>query len=129
MLYTSYFDNIDHIRHLHPNMVFVSIAGCAPRNYCGLQYRDLAPKYNWWKEWHEKFSGNLNSIDSIRFYTDCYYKTVLDKLDALTVMSHFMSFEHSCMLCYESPNMFCHRHLVSEWLTKNGFFIEEFSYG
>lgn len=109
-------------------MVFISIAGYAPKEYNGLQYKNLAPKYLWWKEWHDKFHNDLNSYESKAFYKDKYYKTVLDKLDVIDVMKHFMEFEHSCMLCYEKPPDFCHRHIVAEWLTKNGFFIEEFTY-
>jgi uncharacterized protein (DUF488 family) len=26
-----------------------------------------------------------------------------------------------CLLCYEIPVMFCHRHLVAKWFTEHGF--------
>jgi hypothetical protein len=26
-----------------------------------------------------------------------------------------------CLLCYEIPGMFCHRHLVAKWFTEHGF--------
>ena len=29
------------------------------------------------------------------------------------------------LICYEKPSDFCHRHLVAEWLNKNGFKCEE----
>ena len=128
MLYTSYFANMYHMQHIHPTMVFVSIAGRAPNMYNGLQYKDLAPKYSWWIEWKDKYHSNPNSYESKIFYRDKYYETVLNKLNALDVMKHFMTFDDVCMLCYEKPTDFCHRHLVAEWLTKNGFFIEEFTY-
>ena len=30
------------------------------------------------------------------------------------------------LVCYEKPSDFCHRHLVADWLNKNGFECKEF---
>ena len=30
------------------------------------------------------------------------------------------------LLCYEKPDDFCHRHLVADWLNKNGYKCEEY---
>ena len=32
---------------------------------------------------------------------------------------------HVVLLCYEKRGDFCHRHLVADWLNKNGFNCEE----
>lgn len=32
---------------------------------------------------------------------------------------------HIALVCYEKPTDFCHRHLVAEWLCKNGFECHE----
>lgn len=32
---------------------------------------------------------------------------------------------HIALLCYEKPDDFCHRHLVADWLRKNGYECEE----
>jgi uncharacterized protein (DUF488 family) len=33
-----------------------------------------------------------------------------------------------CLLCYEKPGDFCHRHIVAEWLHNNlGVHVEEFN--
>ena len=129
MFYTSYFGNINRIKSIYPDMTFISIAGYAPKSYTGYQYKQLAPKYIWWKEWHDKFQDNLESEESKKFYTDKYYETVLSKLDVIDVVKHFLEFKTICLLCYELPYKFCHRHIVADWLHKNGYFIEEFSIG
>lgn len=33
-----------------------------------------------------------------------------------------------CLICFEKPTDFCHRHLVADWLTKNGFQCEEYKF-
>lgn len=32
---------------------------------------------------------------------------------------------HICLICYEKPSDFCHRHLVAEWLNECGFECRE----
>lgn len=31
-----------------------------------------------------------------------------------------------CLICYEKPNDFCHRHLVADWFRENGYEAVEF---
>ena len=52
MIYTGYFDKID--EYEQKGLVPVSIAGKAPENYHGFEYRKLAPKYDWWQKWHDE---------------------------------------------------------------------------
>ena len=33
-----------------------------------------------------------------------------------------------CLICYEKPSDFCHRHLVADWLNKNGFECKEYEF-
>ena len=33
---------------------------------------------------------------------------------------------HIVLLCYEKPEDFCHRHLVREWLCRNGYHAMEY---
>lgn len=32
---------------------------------------------------------------------------------------------HIALVCYEKPSDFCHRHLVAQWLSQNGFKCKE----
>ena len=122
MLYTSYFAKL---KSLPDNVIPISICGKAPEWYKGLQYKKLAPKYDFFMKWKENHDNE--------YYTKCFNEQILNKLDAYTVV---MELKHLCdkslwdkvdicLICYEKPSDFCHRHLVADWLNKNGFNCEE----
>lgn len=120
MYYTSYFANI---KNLPPDVVPIAICGKSPEGYKGLEYKKLAPSWSIYSEW--KYQHHNNSI-----YIDRFYKEILDKLDPLVVEQELlnrvvrgMSF---CLICYEKPNDFCHRHIVADWMRKAGINIQEF---
>jgi uncharacterized protein (DUF488 family) len=83
----------------------VSIAGKAPDWYTGREYKQLAPKYWFFKKY--KDDGDE------KFYTEQYKKEVLDQLDPKKVFEELG--ENSVILCWEKSGKFCHRHLVAEW--------------
>lgn len=121
MIYTSYFGKL---KSLPDTIVPISICAKAPDWYEGLQYKKLAPKWNFFKEWQENHDNN--------YYIKCFDEQVIGKLDAYTVLmelSKLAGFENRhndiCLICYEKPGDFCHRHLVADWLTKNGFECKE----
>jgi len=106
---TSYFDK-------YSGTNTVSIAGQCPSWYTGRQYKKIAPKYVWWKKWHD---GEYTDEQ----YTQLYYETVLTKLDAQEVYDEIG--EDSVVLCHEPGELtptgkyiFCHRHIVSAWFKK-----------
>ena len=86
----------------------VSIAGKSPDWYIGREYKKLAPKYWFFKKYKE--DGDEE------FYTEQYYKEVLDKLDPLEVYEELD--RDAIILCWENKNEFCHRFIVAEWLSK-----------
>jgi len=124
MIYTSYFAKL---KSLPDNIVPISICGKAPDWYKGLQYKKLAPKYDFFMEWKKNHDND--------YYIKCYNEQVLDKLDILTVIRNLIDLTISarqtnkaiCLICYEKPSDFCHRHLVAEWLRQNGFECEEWN--
>lgn len=124
MIYTSYFAKL---KSLPDNIVPISICGKAPDWYKGLQYKKLAPKYDFFMEWKKNHNND--------YYIKCFNEQVLDKLDILTVIRNLIDLTISagqtnkniCLICYEKPSDFCHRHLVAEWLRKNGFECEEWN--
>lgn len=140
-IYTSYFGNIKKLQATFPTTKFVSIAGYAPEGFADskqtFEYKKLAPKYVWWKEWHDKFIEDLQSPESIEFYTNKYYETVLSKLSISEVIEDLKTISYStdpmkigdgcsvCLVCYETPNKFCHRHIVAKWLQDNGIDCKE----
>lgn len=121
MIYTSYFANL---KNLPDNFIPISICGKAPEGYTGLQYRKLAPKYDFFME------GKKNHDND--YYIKCFDERVLSKLDVLTVIRNLIDLipadsqaKQICLICYEKPEDFCHRHLVSQWLNDNGFECKE----
>ena len=109
-IYTSYYANM---RNIPDNIIPISIAGEAPDWYNGLEYKKLAPKVGFFNEW--KKNGLPNS-----WYTSRFKHEVLRTLDAESVFYELeqLSGGKDCvLLCYEKPGSFCHRHLVSEWLS------------
>lgn len=122
MLYTSYFAKL---RSLPDNIVPVSICGKAPEWYQGLQYKKLAPKYDFFMEWKRNKDNN--------FYIKCFQEQVLDKLNPTDVILDLSKMVYSynigendiALICYEKPSDFCHRHLVANWFNKNGVYCKE----
>lgn len=116
-IYTSYFAKTNQLlNNGYSNLI--SIAGKCPDNFLNdsrcSQYRKLAPKYVWWKEWHD---NNLSND----WYIEKYYETVLNVLDPNQVFLDLTknNIENAILLCWEGENKFCHRHLVTEWLNNN----------
>jgi uncharacterized protein (DUF488 family) len=98
----------------HPNAV--SIAGKTPSWYHGREYKKLAPKYAFFKKYKE--DGDQS------YYIEHYYKEVLNKLDPEKVLKELGA--NALLLCYETPEKFCHRHLVAQWFKDTlGIFIAE----
>lgn len=123
MYYTSYFANI---KNLPPDIVPIAICGKSPEGYKGLEYKKLAPSWDIYRNW--KYSNHTHVDKAI--YTDRFYKEILDKLDPLVVEQELLSIVvrgmSFCLICYEKPGDFCHRHLVADWMRKAGIDIQEF---
>lgn len=124
MIYTSYFTQL---KNLPSNIIPISICGKAPDWYKGLQYKKLAPKYDFFQEWKKNHDND--------YYIKCYREQVLDKLTPVGVITDLSNMVYSfnigetdiALICYEKPSDFCHRHLVADWLSENGFWTEEWS--
>ena len=122
MIYTSYFGKL---KSLPDRIVPVSICGKAPTWYNGLQYKKLAPKYEFFIKWKETGDN--------AYYVKCFKDQVLGNLTATDVILDLSRLSYSfnigekdiCLVCYEKPEDFCHRHLVAEWLNDNGIRCEE----
>ena len=75
MIYTSYYAKLNKIPE---NIVPVSIAGKAPDFYSGLEYKKLAPKYWFFKEWKQNHDND--------FYIKHFNEEVLSKLELKQVL-------------------------------------------
>lgn len=132
MIFTTYFANL---RNLPDNFIPVSICAKAPNGYRGLEYKKLAPHYEFFVHWKDSRDDD--------YFIACYKSRVLTKLDCLRVITelHMLLPElikldmrspvytspdyHIVLVCYEKPSDFCHRHLVADWLNEHGIKCEE----
>lgn len=122
MIYTSYFAKL---KSLPENIIPISICSKAPECYKGLQYKKLAPKYDFFMEWKKNHDND--------YYIKCFNEQVLGKLDWFQVYEELQDLAATCgkqhyeiaLICYEKPSDFCHRHLVADWFNKNGILCEE----
>ena len=53
---------------------------------------------------------------------EIYKKETLSILDPIEISNKY---KDSIFLCYEKTGDFCHRHIVSSWLSENGIVVEE----
>lgn len=120
-IYTSYFAKL---KDLPNNVVPISICGKAPDWYTGLQYKRLAPKYDFFMQWKKNHDNE--------FYIKNFTERVLNTLDINEVMNDFYIMSKGkdiVLVCYEKPEDFCHRHLVAQWLNeKLNITVEEYKF-
>lgn len=131
MIYTSYFAKL---RKIPDNIIPIAICAKVPEWYKGLQYKKLAPKYEFFSKWKQ---NNDNEE-----FVKCYKEQVLDKLDVDNVVKEldYMMLDetntidskvdeicHIALICYEKPSDFCHRHIVAEWSREAGYKCEEWN--
>ncbi len=91
----------------NPNAI--SIARITPRWFRGKIYIDLAPSFDLIRKYKK---GIINE----ERYSFLYKKDILGNLDPDKVLNDLG--ENAVLLCYETSDKFCHRHLVAEWLMK-----------
>ena len=121
MIYTSYFARL---KDLPSDITPISICGKAPDFYTGLQYKKLAPKYDFfmkWKQDHDNDSYIRSFKDQVLRPLNIY--NVLSDLDSLSGGSGKIA-----LICYEKPEDFCHRHIVAEWFRANHVKCEEYKF-
>lgn len=87
----------------------VSIARGAPSWYKGREYKKLSPK-----PW---FLKKYKTDGDTEFYIAHFYQEVLNILNPEKIYAELG--ENAILLCWEEPGEFCHRHIVSEWLSNS----------
>ena len=119
MIYTGRFSEVK--KYEQAGFIPVSIAGYAPDYYKGIEFKTLAPKYSWWKQWHDHHLSD-------DWYKERYQETVLDRLNPKIIANRLKSFgDNVVLLCYEKTGEFCHRQLVADWLRTAGVPVCEYS--
>lgn len=118
-IYTSYFNKLKKLQD--NNILPVSIAISTPRWFFGSTYLSLAPK---------RCMLNMNEIDYRREFDKILsINPPMRVLRDLDMMARNNGKRGIALLCYESPEKFCHRHLVAEWFrNKLGIEVKEYDY-
>lgn len=135
MIYTSYFAKL---KSLPDNVIPISICAKTPSWYKGIQYKKLAPKYDFFIKWKEDHDND--------YYIERFNSEVLKPLNITRILDDLqMSLPeevkmkmqspvwrnkdwHIVLVCYEKPTDFCHRHLVADWFVRNGISCEEYKF-
>lgn len=119
-LYTSYFGNY---RNLYDTLC-VSIARKPPNGWTGETCTALAPSW-------EILSAYKNDHDEEK-YTKAFetylYSNSVDAefiIKRLQQLALHYGVSSITFLCYETPEKFCHRHLVAKWLRQYGYDVTE----
>ena len=118
MIYTSYFGNL---KNIPPNIYPVAICAKPPEWFTGKNIKILAPSYEILSKY--KLDGNVDE------YVQAYNEDILRFIHAQKLV-HYLDVKANgkdvVLLCYETPDKFCHRHLVSEWFNRNGYHCKEY---
>lgn len=99
----------------NPNAVAISIG--VPRGWFGRRYFKLAPPRTMLHASKEEF--------------DNFFYQKLSELDAKQVYNEIVTNfgPDSILLCWESPNIRCHRRIVAEWFESElGIVVPEFGF-
>ena len=126
-MYTSYFARLN---KLPSCIVPISICAKPPKFYNGLEYKKLAPGYKLLMAYKRDEDADL--------FTERFKEEILAPLDPrevindlLMLVGNFKSMPYKpepCLICFEKPSDFCHRQIVAEWLTDNGYPCREYTF-
>ena len=125
MIYTSYFANI---KKLPKDCVPISISRFPPVGFKGICYKKLAPP-------SDMLLDYKNSSMAEKSYEEKYIECVLAKLNPKEVAGDLYCISgvmydarksHVVLCCFETPDEFCHRHIVAKWFCDAGITVEEY---
>lgn len=108
-IYTSYYGNI---KNLPKNIIPISISLYPPKDYKGLKCEQLYPTLTIWNNWKKNHDKEEYIKDYMKYLYTLNKNNILDKLNKKSKGKDI------CLICYELPNDFCHRHYAGLWLDK-----------
>ncbi len=110
MIYTS---NYDTVKGLDANLVSISGNKGIDANFEGKYAASFAPKYLFWRVWHDN-KGAVDDKINMDYYINQYYYQVLKRMNLEYELNKLG--ENPILLCYESSNEFCHRFLLASYI-------------
>lgn len=113
-IYTSYFANSKALSKA--NVMPISIARYSPKWFYGPRILDVAPT-------SYMLSGSCGHEEYLVKYNEILNRLNLHRL--LSMIESVSNGKDVALCCFEKPGDFCHRHLLAEWMTKNGCEVKE----
>jgi uncharacterized protein YeaO (DUF488 family) len=124
MIYTSYYANI---KNIPSDFVLVSISGGITKdieNAVDIWDKRLAPNLSIFKEYKKSEKTILDE----KQYVLRFKNEILENRDLKTIIESYGKDKDIVLLCYEKPEDFCHRQIVSEALDEIGYDVYEYGY-
>ena len=128
-IFTTYYSNLRNVNFTNDDVVIVSISRTYPDFVKPtIHYTDVAPTPYMIGTFKKEFKTNKKL--AIKHYVDDYLKVLkLNKFDANNFLKEYSEkYKDKLVLlcCYEKPESFCHRHLLSSYIRKfTGYNIHE----
>lgn len=88
----------------------ISISNSAPPYFKGDKFKLLVPSWDLVSAYKKNL---INKEQYAEIYNDC--------LSLLDVEKIALQLDEKVLLCYETKEDFCHRHLVRKWFNDNGY--------
>ena len=122
MIYTSYFGQI---KNMPDNFEPICIARWKPKWYTGKILLMLAPSDRLLRWWRASDKNEASEARYVRWYSNEVFK-VYEAAAIVRIINHLANGKTPVLVCFEKDG-FCHRHLIADWLNKNGFKCEEWN--
>ena len=113
-IYTSYFGNY---RNFPANSVAVSITQFPPKGWKGLEIKSVAPTAD--KLMRYKNHEIDETIFSYQYLAQLNKDNNLKPRVQALLQYLEKQYENVILCCYETPDNFCHRQKLSDWLDMN----------
>lgn len=120
MIRTSYFAAYKtYSRLVNGHVTPFSIARSEPPGWLGEKVHEFVPTKLLLRDYKE---GRINQ----EIYADRYRREVLRYSGDSKRLIEFLNINNALLLCWESPEHFCHRRLVARWIyEKSGIVVRE----
>lgn len=118
---TSYYANI---KNLPEDYTLISISGRISEdilNAIDIHDKALAPSWSIFKDYKETYDTEV--------YEKRFVNEVLPNINLKHKLKEWQEISGNdkfALLCYETPNDFCHRHIVAEAFNEIGFEVKEY---
>lgn len=118
VIYTSYYANL---RNLPASIIPVAISQFPPSWYKGKTLRRLAPSSELLLSYK---AGTVGEDEYIRRYK-AETLSAFDPRKMYGSLFEYFGGRDICLVCFERPEDFCHRHIVAEWFRSAGYDARE----